>query len=106
MTKKINKEHSLELLKLLQEVKLEIETNTNIKMTLRNNAKKTKIFLKIQGTKQTQKYLFTFKDNWTITSIILNGNWKRPKGSYSSKVALVSTNSDTINFVKKAANWL
>ena len=62
MTKESKKEQSIELLNLLQEVKYEIETNTKSKITIRNNAKKTKIFVKIHGIYKTQKYLFAFRN--------------------------------------------
>ena len=106
MTKNTKKQQSLELLNLLQEVKIEIEINTKSKITVRNNAKKTKIFVKIHGIHQTQKYLFTFKDNWTYVYQILKGNWKKPKGNYVSQLVTITTNTGAIDFVKRAANWL
>ncbi len=106
MTKESKKEQSLELLNLLQEVKYEIETNTKSKITIRNNAKKTKIFVKIHGIYKTQKYLFAFKNNWTYIYQIHKGNWKKPKGNYVSELVSIRTNKGAINFVKEAAKWL
>ena len=106
MTKNTKKQQSLELLNLLQEVKYEIETNTKSKITIRNNAKKTKIFVKIHGIYKTQKYLFAFKNNWTYIYQIHKGNWKKPKGNYVSELVSIRTNKGAINFVKEAAKWL
>lgn len=100
MTNIINKEKSLELLNLLQEVKTQIETNSNTKITIRNNAKRTKVFAKIQGNGNTKKYLFTFKNGWTLTYLISRGNWKKPKGRFESQLILCATNSKTIEFLK------